>query len=307
LTHIKGATLLWLPTLLLDDHFRHKVIKDVATSDPVGLGAFWASYEAMSVKERHQTIAPVLNKLRQFLLRPQLRAVLGQAEPKFNLVDIFNKRRILLIPLNRGVIGEVNAKLLGSLIVGQLFTLALGRAAVPPERRHIVNLFLDEAQDFLHLPTDLSDALSQARGLGLGLTLAHQYRAQLPSELKAGIDANCHSKIIFGLNATDARDIAAMAPELEVKDIILQPRYGVYTTFQSNGKNVGWVSGQTLPPPPVLRDAYEFKAMSMANYGRDIAEVEQEYMEILGLANNNKAADLPDNDAPIGRKKRSES
>jgi hypothetical protein len=306
LTRVKGATLLWLPTLLLNDNFRHKIIKNVAASDPIGLGTFWSEYEAMSARERHQTIAPVLNKLRQFLLRPHLRAVLGQAESKFNLADIFSKRRIVLVPLNRGMIGSENARLLGSLIVGQLWTLALGRAAIPPERRHIVNLFIDEVQDYLHLPTDLSDALSQARGLGLGLTVAHQYRAQLPSELKAGIDANCRNKIVFGLNATDARDIAAMAPELEVKDIMLQPRYGIYTSFQHGGKNVGWISGQTLSPPPVLRDAYEFKAMSMANYGRDIAEIEQEYMEVLGLANNNNTADLPDNDAPIGRKKRSE-
>jgi hypothetical protein len=71
--------------------------------------------------ERRKEIAPVLNKNRQFLLRPGLRNVLGQAEPKFRLEDLFSKRRIVLVPLNKGVIGSESARLLGSLIVSQVW------------------------------------------------------------------------------------------------------------------------------------------------------------------------------------------
>jgi hypothetical protein len=301
-----GASLVWLPALLTDASFRRKITSKL--SDQIGLGAFWTGYEAMSVAERNQHITPVMNKVRHFLLRPELRAMLGQAEPKFTLADLFNKRRIVLVPLNKGLIGAESARLLGSLIVGQLWTLALGRASLPPERRYITSVFIDEVQDYLSLPTDLSDALAQARGLGVGLTIAHQYRAQLPPNLKAGIDANARNKIVFGLNAGDAKDMAAMAPELEAQDFMLLPRFGIYTSLQQNKKSTGWVSGTTLPKPPATRLAAEAKAFSMAKYGRNIEDVEQEYMTAIGLNRNGKVsgnrAGKTSSEDPIGRKKR---
>jgi hypothetical protein len=188
----------------------------------------------------------------------------------------------VLVPLNKGVIGSESARLLGSLIVGQTWTLALSRASLPPEQRHLVSVYIDELQDYLSLPTDLSDALAQARGLGVGLTLAHQYREQLPPDIRAGVDANAHNKIVFGLNAADAKAMAAMAPELSAEDFMLLPRYHVYSTFQSGGKSVGWVQGQTLPAPAATRDAVELRAKSMAVYGKPTEEIEAEYLQQLG-------------------------
>ena len=298
LVETEGASLLWLPTLLNDEAFRHKITSQV--KDKIALKPFWDSFEAMKDTERRQEIAPVMNKMRQFLLRPGLRNVLGQSDPKFSLTDLFYKRRIILVPLNKGVIGAESARLLGSLIVGLTWTLALSRANLPPERRHIVSVFIDELQDYLSLPTDLSDALAQARGLGLSITMAHQYRAQLPPNIRAGIDANARNKIIFGLNSGDAKDMAAMAPELEARDFMNLPRYQVYTTFQSAGKNTGWVQGQTLPPPPVLRMSAELKARSMTMYGIPAEEVEREYLEIINSENINQN---DWGDASIGRRK----
>ncbi len=180
----------------------------------MALQPFWNQFEALSDLQRRQQIEPVLNKLRQFLLRPGLRNILGQAQPKFTLMDLFTQRKIVLVPLNKGIVGGETARLIGSLIVGLTWTLALSRASIPPERRHIVSVYIDELQDYLSLPTDLSDALAQARGLGVGMTLAHQYRDQLPLEIRSGIDANARNKIVFGLNIKDAKDMAAMAPEL---------------------------------------------------------------------------------------------
>lgn len=301
LTQVKGASLVWLPALLTDDKFRRKILKNI--HDPIGLDAFWSGFEAMTLAERNQVIAPVLNKLRQFLLRPELRAILGQSEPKFSMADIFHKRRIVLVPLNKGIIGQESARLLGSLIVGQLWALALGRAALPAEKRHIVNVYIDEVQDYLRLPGDLSDALSQARGLGLSLTLAHQFRNQLPAHLRAAIDANAQNKVIFGLNAGDAREMAAMAPELEAVDFMLLPRYAVYAALQYRGKSTGWISGRTAPPSPAIRSAVELKAKSMETYGRDAALVEEEYLRAIGFK---QSPDDINPDEPIGRRKRGE-
>lgn len=298
LIRVDGASLLWLPMLFTDEQFRKKIVSQV--KDKVALQPFWQQFEALKDSEKRQQTAPVLNKMRQFLLRPGLRNVLGQAKPKFNLTDLFYKRKIVLVPLNRGMTGGESAKLLGSLIVGLTWTLALSRAELPPEKRHIVSIFIDELQDYLSLPTDLSDALAQARGLGMSLTLAHQYRDQLPLDIRSGIDANARNKIIFGLNVKDAKDMAAMAPELEKEDFMMLPRYKVYTSFQYGGRNTGWIMGNTLPPPKAIRDAVELRARSQKMYGIPAEQVEEDFLNLVG---NNTINSEEVNKTPIGRRK----
>lgn len=299
LVETKDASLLWLPVLLTDKEFRQKVTRGV--KDEITLKPFWKSFDTLRDSERDQWIAPVLNKMRQFMFRPGLRNILGQSNPKFQLTDLFYERKIVLVPLNKGTVGSESARLLGSLIVGLTWTLALSRARIPPERRYLVSIYIDELQDYLSLPTDLSDALAQARGLGVGMTMAHQYRAQLPYEIRAGVDANARNKIIFGLNANDAREIAAMAPELTALDFMTLPRYQIYTSFMSNGRNTGWIQGKTLPAPPTIHTAAELKAMSMTAYGRPSEDVEKEFLR---LVKETSEPDEPDwNDSTIGRRK----
>jgi hypothetical protein len=288
LARCEGSSLLWLPQMLTDEAFRKKITAQV--KDPIGLDAYWAGFAAMKDTERRMEIAPVLNKIRQFLLRPGLRNVLGQATPNFDLQDLFTKQRIVLVPLNKGMIGSESAQLLGSLLVGMTWTLALSRAKLPAAQRHLVSIYIDELQDYLSLPTDLSDALAQARGLGVGLTLAHQYREQLPPDIRAGVDANARNKIVFGLNASDAKAFAGMAPELEAEDFGKLPRYHIYTSIQSGGKNTGWLSGQALPPSPATRLPVELRAKSMATYGKPTEQIQAEYLAQLGYTPASPAA-----------------
>lgn len=294
------STLLQLPALLSDGTFRRRMT--VRLDDRLGLGTFWASYEAMSAGQKAQVIAPVMNKLRQFLLRPALRNVLGQEEPVFRLNDIFEKRRIVLVPLNKGLIGSETARLLGSIIVSELWPLTLSRANIPQIKRSIAGVFIDEVQDYLALPTDLADALSQARSLNVGFTIAHQYRGQLPAALRDGVDANARNKIVFGLNAGDAADMARMAPELEAVDFMMLPRYGIYAHLMSDGHETGWVSGRTLKAPPEVSDPFELKRRSAERYGQDVVDLEAELIDSIGTSEastENKGAET------IGRKRRS--
>lgn len=300
LAKIKGSNLLWLPPLLTDAAFRKKIVSKI--HDPVSLEPFWKHFDEMKDTERRTEIAPVLNKLRQITYRPGLRNVLGQSEPKFSLTDLFYKRKIVLVPLSKGLVGAESARLLGSLIVGLTWSLALSRASIPSEKRHMVSIYIDELQDYLSLPTSFSDALAQARGLGVAYTVAHQYRGQLPPDIKAGIDANCRNKIIFGLNSEDAKDMAAEAPELLPLDFMTLPRYQIYTTFQSGGRNTGWISGQTLPPSPSVRMAAECKAESMKRYGVPAEETEAELIHI--MSPREPEPDPIVADAPIGRRKK---
>jgi len=299
LTQAKGSSLLWLPTLLTDESFRKKVTAGV--KDKVGLEPFWAGFENMSPSERRQEIAPTLNKIRQFLLRPGLRNVLGQSNPKFNMADLFTKKRIVLVPLNKGLIGGESAKLLGAIIVGLVWTLALSRAGMPEEKRTLVSVYIDELQDYIaSIASDFSDALAQARGLGMGLTMAHQYREQLPPDIRSGVDANARNKICFGVNATDAKSMAAMAPELEPEDFMGLPRYQVYSSFNNEGRNTGWVSGVTMPMIPPKRNVEEIKKKVAARYGKPGAEVEQEYLNLLAKCQADFTPDTAT--GPVGRR-----
>jgi len=301
LARAEGSSLLWLPTLLTDKEFRKKITEGI--NDPIGLSQYWSDFEKLKDSEQRQEIAPVLNKVRQFLLRPGLRNILGQSNPRFDLMDLFTKPRVVLVPLNKGILGAESSRLLGALLVSLTWTLALSRAAVPENKRRHVSIFIDELQDYLALPTDLSDALAQARGLGVSLVLAHQFRTQLPKEILAGVDANARNKIVFTLEAEDAKKFAEMAPELDTEDFMKIPRYNIYTSFNQNGRNTGWISGKTLPPPRPTRNPAELKKKVAARYGKPGAEVEREYLDMLAecQADNTAASDA----GPVGRRPKS--
>lgn len=293
LAHHGKASLVWLPRLLTDPAFRRTLTSTL--NDPVGLGPFWAQFEALSPGQQALAIAPGMSRLRQLLLRPSLRAVLGQVEPKFQLGDIFTTPRIVLIALNKGMLGPEAAKLLGSLIVAQLWQLTLARAATPQAQRAAVSVYVDEMQDYLHLPTDLSDALSQSRSLGVAWHLAHQYRAQAPAALLAAIDANARNKVVFGLDANDAVAMAKHAPELEAIDFQSLGRYEIYARLMNDGHQTGWISGRTLPPPKPISDELDLRSRSQARYGGTPSLTD------LGVAET-----LSDSapDEPVGRKRR---
>ena len=281
LARTPGATLVDLPLVLTNAAYRQRLIA-ASGSDPLGTGQFWAAYEALSEAQRQQWIGPVLTRLQPFLIRPHLRATLGQAAPSFDLGEVFTRRRIVLVSLNKGVLGAESARLLGSLLVGQLWPLILARAAVEPSRRHVVSVFIDEVQDYLSLPGSLADALAQARSLGAAFHLAHQYRGQLPAALKAGIDANARNKIIFSLSAADAAELARQAIDLEAADFQLLPRFGVYTRTMHHGRENPWCHATTLPPTPPTQDALALHASSQTRYGQDTAQTEATLLARLG-------------------------
>ena len=134
------------------------------------------------------------------------------------------------------------------------------------------------------------------------MTYRLSYRAfQKGAEIRAGVDANARNKICFGVNATDAKSMAAMAPELAQEDFMALPRYYVYASFNQDGRNTGWVSGQTLPMTIALNSTEELKKRVAIRYGKPGAEVESEYLKML-------TEHRPENDSeidsgPVGRRK----
>lgn len=301
LARIEDANLLWLHPLLTNLGFRKKLLKQ--HKDPLGTGAFWRQYDAKKPEAQAVEIAPVLNKMRQLVMRPGLRAVLGQTHPRFDIGDLFTKRRIVIVNLNRGLLGGDAAKLLGTLLLGQLWSRLLARQALTPERRHVVGIYIDEVHDFVAgLPGDLADALAQARSLGAGFTLAHQYRSQLSPAMVQAVEANTRNKIYFGMNGIDAATTAKSMPGLEQQDLMLLPKYHAYANVMQDSQNTGWMSIRTRPPSPARQEPVEIYAASQATYGVAATQTEQDILALIEDASPQQETGA--DDAPVGRAKR---
>src|SRR5581483_1804874 len=142
------------------------------------------------------------------------------------------------------------AALLGSLVVAQLWQAVQARTALPAEERPLTFAYIDEFQDYLHLPTGVEDVLAQARGLGLGLTLAHQHLGQLPTRIRDAVLANARSRVVFQLAASDARTVAReLAPHLSAADLQGLGEYEVVASLSAGARVAAPVTGVTLPPP----------------------------------------------------------
>jgi hypothetical protein len=269
------ASLVLLPTLLTNTGFRRSVTQRIVRDDPLGLGTFWGWYESLSEAERQQAIAPVMNKLRPILLRPGMRHTLGQRAPKFELRDLFDKNRIVLVSLAKGQLGPESAALLGSLVVALLWDTITARAAVESSRRTKVGIYIDEVQDYLRLPGDLGDALAQARGYGVKVALAHQHLGQLGPSLREAVLANARSRVMFGLSHRDAAEFARMSRgQVETDDLELLPAHEAYAALLVDGAQAPWVSITTAPLGPVLADPKDVRTISRTSYGVPAAETD---------------------------------
>jgi hypothetical protein len=273
LARTANMSLAALPLLLTDAGFRRRVVAGV--SDPIGLAPFWRGYDAWSEAERVSAIAPVMNKLRPLLLRPEMRAIVGQTHGSFDLRRIFTERKILLVDLSKGRLGPETSALLGSLVMSQLWQAILGRAAIAPERRHTVFIYVDEFQDYLHLPLDFADALAQARGLGVGFALAHQYLHQLDPLMRSAVLANAQSRVVFRVPSEDARVMAADTV-MAAEDFQSLSAYQCYTQLVAGGTVQPWCSARSLPPSAPLSDPALVRTTSRLAYGVDRAGVEAE-------------------------------
>lgn len=197
-------TLIDLPKLLTTPAFRERALANV--HDDV-LRGFWRWYDELSDSHRAHVVAPLMNKLRGFLLRPFVRSAIAGGASTVDMSTVLDGG-ICLVRIARDALGMDTAKLIGSIVVARTWQAASGRARIPQRKRRDAGLYVDECHNFLNMATPLEDMLAEARGYRLSITLAHQYLAQLTKELEEGISTNARSKIIFSASPEDAKRLA---------------------------------------------------------------------------------------------------
>lgn len=288
----EDATLVQLPLLLTNPGFRRRLTRGVMQSDPFAAGPFWQWFDSLSPEATATTIAPLSNKLRPLLSKP-LRDVLAQQHPKFNVRQVLREKKVLLVPLQKGIIGPENAQLLGALVVAELWQAIRERAGTPDSSREPVMVYIDEVQDYLRLPTDLGDALATARSLGAGFHLAHQYEKQLPPSMLDAFRNNARSRVCFQLQAGDAKEMTAGQSVLTVEDFTKLPAHHVYGSLVRDNAVQPWASGVTKPAPAPTCDPAAIRRRSREAYGQPIADIEAGFAALIeGATGSDDAADI---------------
>jgi hypothetical protein len=274
-----GGTLADVPRLLTDEHWREQLLDDL--NEPVGLDPFWESYNQLGEAVRAQMTGPVLNKLRAFLLRRPVRAIVGQQRSTIDIARILDSGRLLLVRVPKGTLGVDTSRLLGSFVVARVWQAALARAAQPEQARADAALYVDEVHNYLNLPTPLEEMLAEARGYRLSLCLAHQHLGQLPKEMREALAANARTKLYFQLSQQDAQTLGReVDPELAAHDLAHLPRYTTAVRLCHRGETGPAFTLTTEP----LADGDPHRAEQVRAHSRDRngtarAEVEAELIQ----------------------------
>lgn len=263
------STLLGIPRLLTDKAYRQQVVANV--QDPV-VRAFWTNeFESWQDRFRNEAIAPIQNKVGQFLSTSLVRNIVGQPKSTIDIFDIMNQGKIFLVNVSKGRIGEDNSALLGAMLITKIQLAAMERVRIPEQDRVDFYLYVDEFQNFA---TDsFAGILSEARKYRLNLTLAHQYVGQLVTEtstrVRDAIFGNVGTMIIFRVGAADAEFLEnEFTPEFTIEDIVNLPNYHIYIKLMVDGVTARPFSAITLPP---------FKVQTSASAKQDIITMSRRY------------------------------
>lgn len=282
------STMLDITRMLTDKKFREGVISYI--DDPV-VKNFWVTeFAAWNDKFASEAVAPVLNKVGAFTANPMVRNIIGQPKSTFNIRQIMDQGKILIVNLSRGLVGEDNAGILGAMMVTKIQLAAMGRADMPQEQRRPFYLYVDEFQNFA---TDsFAVILSEARKYGLNLTIANQYISQMSEPVRDAVFGNVGTILCFRISPDDAPLLEKyFTPQFEAGDLIQQhSRYFVITMMISDEKAPAF-SAKTLNLPQSPTDSSaQIIELSRVRYAQERAVVEDIVRKAAGLGIDRPAA-----------------
>ena len=274
------ATMLEIIKILIDKSFRKKVLEYV--KDPVLLDFWLNEYDKYDQKFRTEAVAPIQNKVGQFLSTTTIRNIVGQPESTINLNNIMDERKILLIDLSIGKIGEDTAALLGSMMITKIQLSAMQRAHISEAERVDFYLYVDEFQNFA---TDsFATILSEARKYHLNLVMTNQYIAQMPEIVKEAIFGNVGTLISFRVGAGDSEALVKeFEPIFDSNDLVNLANYNIYVKMAIDGVTSPAFSAVSLAPK---KEGYHNRDKiinrSREQYAKSREEVEQRQSDVSG-------------------------
>lgn len=276
-----GGTFIDIPKLFRDPQFVEQKLQHVKDQNVL---EFWRKEMPQSQRssEFGEVVSWFVSKFGAFLSNEMMRNIIGQTKSSFNLREVMDEGKILLVNLSRGRTGDLNSKLLGMIFVMKFEAAAMSRADIPEEYRRDFCLYVDEFQNF---STDsFADILSQARKYHLNLIVANQFTTQLSEEIRDAVFGNVGTVISYRVGTTDAEFLAKQfAPVFEIDDLQFIPNYNMVVRMMIGGVPVQPFSMAGLPPlgNPNQQLADALKQLSAAKFGRPRQQVETEIFERL--------------------------
>jgi hypothetical protein len=265
-----NSTLLGVNRLLSDKAYRQKVVDNI--TDP-SVRSFWID-EFAKYNERYMQEAgdAIKNKIGQFTANPLIRNIIGQPKSTIDLRKVMDEKKILIVNLSKGRLGEQNANLLGGILITKIYLAAMSRAGAESSalsRLPYFNLFVDEFQSFVN--ESFADILSEARKYKLSLTIAHQYIEQMPEEVRNAVFGNVGTTIAFRVGPFDAEVLETIFfPTFTKEDLVNLGFAQIYLTLSIDGVGSPPFSATTLPPIVVVGDS--LKEQIIANVRRVYAK-----------------------------------
>ncbi len=240
-----GSTMLGISRLLVDKKYRKKIVDNI--TDPI-VKSFWVDeFASYNERFRNEAIAPIQNKVGQFLSSAVIRNIVGQPKSTIDLRNIMDSRKILLVNLAKGRIGEDNSALLGAMMITRIMLAAMSRVDIEETKRKDFYLYVDEFQNFAS--ESFANILSEARKYRLNLIIAHQYIEQLDETVRAAVFGNIGTLMCFRVGAADAEFIAKeFFPIFNEEDLLNLTKFTVYLKLMIDGIASEPFSATTLPP-----------------------------------------------------------
>ncbi|MGB9743505.1 MAG: CxxC-x17-CxxC domain-containing protein [Minisyncoccales bacterium] len=244
-----NSTLLGINRMLADPEYRKKVVDKV--TDPV-VKSFWTQeFARYTQRYEVEATAAIQNKVGQFISNPLIRNIIGQVTSTIDIRKIMDEKKILIVNLSKGKIGEENSRLLGALLITKLQLATMSRADIPEEKREDFFLYVDEFQNFA--TESFANILSEARKYRLSLILGHQYIAQMDEKVRDAVFGNIGTIVVFRVGAEDAEFLEKeFAPEFTATDLVNLPKYNICLKLMIDGLTSSAFSAETLPPLPKL-------------------------------------------------------
>lgn len=273
-----GSTLMEISKVLADEDFRrYKLSK---CKNPIVVDFWTNEAEKAGGEAALANMVPyITSKLTTFISNDMMRPIIAQQNSTIDMRDIMDNKKILLIKLSKGKIGEINAKLLGMVMVGKILMAALSRTDTPEEERKDFYLYLDEFQNVT--TNSIAQILSEARKYRLALILAHQFIAQLKEEISKAVFGNIGSICAFRVGAEDAEFLEKQfAPIFSASDLVNVDNRNLFAKVLINNELSKPFNMKTNPPTKGDQEmANYFKELSRLKYGRDAAIVNREIMD----------------------------